>query len=221
MSTDVIPPAPKSRMGGKRPGAGGPFKPLNAGSQSTLANMPPALRKQLAKLKALGMSTKLVIFELYCRQGRSMADVAAIMGMSYEGVRRHWVAMQADLAAAAPTTPERAAAMREETNAVLQATIEATFSRAEMVDETGKATVVEMPASPQMLAVRLKALDQRAKLYGLNLEQVATDSGPKPYQAPEEVSARVTKHLQLMYNQPENQSESRSATGGAQPASES
>lgn len=194
---------PKSRRGGKRPGAGGPPKPLNSRSQATLASMPPALRRQLAKLKALGMSTKLVIFELHCRQGRSLPDVAAIMGLSHEGVRRHWVAIQADIAAQAPSTPEQFTAIRETIDAHLQATIEATYARAEVVDEkTGEATVIEMPANPQMLAVRLKALDQRAKLYGVNLEQQAQESGTPPYAAPDIIAEEVKRKILDLHKRP-------------------
>lgn len=194
---------PKSRRGGKRPGAGGPAKPLNAASQSTLKGMHPALRRNLARLKTLGATNKQVIFELHARQGRPIIEVAAIMGLSYSAVYQHWEAIKADIAANAPTTPEQFTAIRETIDAHLQATIEATYARAEVVDEkTGEATVIEMPANPQMLAVRLKALDQRAKLYGVNLEQQAQEGGTPPYAAPDIIAEEVKRKILDLHKRP-------------------
>lgn len=203
MSDQTTIEPPKSRKGGKRPGAGGVAKPLTPKAQAAVKNIHPAFRRVLERMKTLGLSTRQAVFELHARQGRTLAEVAEIMGLSLSGIYQHWQAIKADIVANAPTTPEQFVAIREEIAARLMATIESTHSRAEFVDEaTGKATVIEMPACPKMLAVRLKALDQLAKLYGVNLEQQAQDTGQQPYSAPDEIASEVRQKILELHQRP-------------------
>lgn len=203
MSDPATTTKPKGRMGGKRPGAGGPFKPLNDKGQAILKSLHPALRRNLARLKTLGATNRQVIFELHARQGRSITEVAQIMGLSYHAVYAQWELIKADVAANAPTTAEQFTAIREVIDTHLQNTIEATYAKAEIVDEkTGETQTIEMPANPQMLAIRLKALDQRAKLYGVNLEQQAQDTGQQPYSAPDEIASEVRQKILELHQRP-------------------
>ena len=47
------------------------------------------------------------------------------------------------------------------------------------------------PPSAPILSVRLKALDQLAKLYGLTLDPADTTTAPKPYATPEDIAEAV------------------------------
>lgn len=60
-------------------------------------------------------------------------------------------------------------------------------------------TMVEVQPSTQMLAIRLKAMDQLSKLYGMSLEREPAPQGPQPYAAPEEVAEGARRRLLQMH----------------------
>jgi DNA-binding CsgD family transcriptional regulator len=196
----AIEPPKTKRTPGRR---GGVAKPLSAKAQTAVKKIHPAFRRVLERMKTLGLSTRQAVFELHARQGRTLAEVAEIMGLTLSCIYQHWQAIKDDIVANAPTTPEQFTALREEIAARLFATIENTYARAEFVDETtGKATVIEMPPCPKLLAVRLKALDQLSKLYGVNLEQQAQDGAQPPYAAPDEIADEVRQKILDLHNRP-------------------
>lgn len=116
---------------------------------------------------ALRLHQRQAVFELHCRQGYSLHEVGVMLGVSTKTAAHHWAELKRMLAEEAPRTPEQWIAVREEIAARLWAAVEQTHGRSEFVGEDGEVTTVEEAATPQMLAVRLRALEQIAKLYGV------------------------------------------------------
>lgn len=145
---------------------------------------------------ALGLETRQVAWDLHVVKGYSKAETARLLGVTYARV---WVIIdeaRRECAALAPASPDDYAARREEMHARLLSIYEdACFvPQVKTKDaQTGEEVVEELDLAPnpQLLMVRLKCLDQMAKLHGLNMEQVAgAGSGPR-YDTPDETVARV------------------------------
>jgi DNA-binding CsgD family transcriptional regulator len=163
-----------------------------------LGHVPGPLRRAQLRMKALGMHQRHVVFELHVRQGRSLQQVAVVLGLSYATVWGHWQHVLEDMVVHAPQDVKTLTATREQIAARLWATVEDTYLRAELSEE-GELLEVELPATPPLLSVRLKALDQIAKLYGLGLERCEGAEGVPPYAMPEEIAATVRARVLALH----------------------
>jgi len=145
----------------------------------------------------MGLQNRQLTWELHVRQGISLSETARLLEVTPSCARQHYESAKREMMECAPSTPEDFIAMREEVRDRLLATYEAACKKTlvHTIDEaTGKETTqeVETDADPRMLAIRLKCLDQMAKLHGLNLEREtgSTDDG-KVYATPEEIAQAV------------------------------
>lgn len=158
------------------------------------AKVPAGLPECNERWRERGMQQRQVVFELHCRQGRSLNEVGEMLGITKGAVTYHWRQVQKMLAEEAPRTPEQMVMLREEIAARLRATIDQTHPRKEVTLEDGQVTLVDAPPTPQLLAIRLRALEQMARLYDLNLEQpppvALAEGGPLPprYVTPESLA---------------------------------
>ena len=162
------------------------------------------------RFTTLGLTTRQVIFELHVRQGKRLIDVAHSLGLAASTVSEHWKAIREDIAANASATPEMLASMRQVIAARLEATIEETYPQEEDEEEgddidaeTGEKISKEgKKANPALLAIRLKALDQLATLYGVKLEQQPTTSDSQPYTTPAEIAESVKARILELHQKP-------------------
>lgn len=145
--------------------------------QKILQDLHPSVVNRLRRLRALGMHHRQVVSELHCREGRSLGEIAEVLGLSRAAVADHWRKAQEMLAQQAPRTAEEFTAMREGIAARLWATVEQTHGRTEVVGKDGEVTTVEAPPTPQLLAIRLRTLEQISKLYGICGEGPGTAGG--------------------------------------------
>lgn len=162
------------------------------------ATIHPKLAQWQRRCEATRVHHRQAVFELHCRQGYSLDEVGVMLGVSAKVAGRHWEELKRMLAEQAPRTPEQLLAVREEIAARLWAAVEQTHGRTDVVGEDGEVTTVEAAPTPQMLAVRLRALEQIAKLYGVWGEGpgTAAESGVKPpplFMMPEGVVAEVRR----------------------------
>lgn len=178
---------------------GTPRKQVHRKADATvMQNVTKAINPRIAawqrRSKALGLHQRQVVFELHCRQGYDLTEVAEMLGVSFSTVSHHWKQVQDLLIEQAPRSPEQLTAMREKIAAGLWATVETTFCRM-AVGEGDDIKTVELPATPQMLAIRLKAYDQLAKLYGVNMEQIAESRDVTPYASPQQLAGEVQRKV--------------------------
>ncbi len=131
-----------------------------------LGTLSPAWAVRLRRMRALGMHQRQMVFEMHCREGRSLREIAEALGVTRDVVGYHWRQVQAQLAQNAPRTAEQLTAVREEIATRLWATVEQTYGRTEVFEE-GTMQVQEAPPTPPLLAIRLRALEQLSKLYGV------------------------------------------------------
>lgn len=187
------------KKGGKRPGAGHPRKPLNENGQAAARRVHPAFNSILERNRARGMTQEQAVFQLFVNEGKSFIEISDELDLCISSVSKVWTRVKQDLADNAPKSPEEMSAMRELINARLEATIRATYPKLEVspdIDmETGQNLTIQPPANAAMMAIRLRALDQQAKLYGVNVEQSVLVTDLPPYTAPEEIAARVTQRM--------------------------
>lgn len=117
------------------------------------------LRRWLARAQGLGQGLEVreLVAELHVRRGLALREVARVLGVSVEVVREHCPGKGAAGAMRAPKTEADFAGLREHIGVALWETVVASF-----------AVPVESEARrPPMMAVRIKALKQIAKLYGV------------------------------------------------------
>lgn len=164
--------------------------------QEAVSRMNPAFRRWLENRKVLGHTNRMVVVDLHVRKGKSLTEVAEALGITPQAVGQHWKDARQEIAAHAPTTEEDFIALREEMCARLRHTIEQTHIWMPVEDpKTGQEVMMEIPPTPQTLAIRLKAIEQLSKLYGVNLEREAAATGPSPYAAPEQIAEDVKAKL--------------------------
>ncbi len=161
---------------------------------------PSGLRLWLARARALGLTEAQIVFELHVRQGLPLLTVARVLGLGLEQARELWLQSRAARAALAPQSESDFASIREHISAALWQTVEATFPDVMAnADEDGDADP-PAAATPPMLSVRLKALDQIAKLYDLSLEtSAAAGGGPLPYATPDDIADDVRLRVLEMH----------------------
>ena len=159
------------------------------------AGVPARLRLWLDRVRGLGLTEPEVVFELHVRQGLPLLDVARVLELGLEAVRGLWLQSRASRAAQTPQSEPDFIALREHIAATLWQTVESTFPDVmSMADADEDADPPGAPTAP-MLSVRLKALDQIAKLYDITLETPASDPGPLPYTTPEDIAVSVRERV--------------------------
>jgi hypothetical protein len=140
-----------------------------------------SLRRWLRRARGKGMSGPELVFELHVRRGLKLPKVARVLGVGVAVVRefwRQWFAPHAapaprpksreELLAGAPQSEADFTALRERVCLELWETVVATFAVPEVEgmneggDESGAKKV-----KPAMMSVRMRALKQMGKLYGV------------------------------------------------------
>ncbi len=171
-----------------------------AGVGAGAAGVPSCLRLWLARARALGLTEPQVVFELHVRQGLPLLEVARVLGLGLEAVRELWLQSRAARAALAPQSELDFTSIREHIGAALWQTVEATFPDVmSMADADDEDADPPSPSSPPMLSVRLKALDQIAKLYDITLEQRPAAFAPLPYATPDDIADDVRLRVLEMH----------------------
>lgn len=165
--------------------------------------MPACLRLWLARARALGLTEPQVVFELHVRQGLPLLDVARVLGVGLEAVRELWLQSRAARAALAPQSELDFTSIREHIGAALWQTVEATFPDVMSMADADEDADPPGPSSPPMLSVRLKALDQIAKLYDITLEQRPAAFAPLPYATPDDIADDVRLRVLEMHRRGE------------------
>ncbi len=160
---------------------------------------PSGLRLWLERVRALGLTLPQIVFELHVRQGLPLLAVARVLGLGVEQARELWLQSRAARAAQAPQSESDFALLREHISAALWQTVEATFPHVMADAEDDEDAEPPAPVTPPMLSVRLKALDQIAKLYDLSVEQRAAGFAPLPYATPEEIALSVRERVLEMH----------------------
>lgn len=163
------------------------------------AGIPSCLRLWLARARALGLTEPQVVFELHVRQGLPLLEVARVLGMGLETVRELWLQSRAARAALAPQSELDFTSIREHISAALWQTVEATFPDVMSMADADEDADPPGPSSPPMLSVRLKALDQIAKLYDITLEQRPAAFAPLPYATPDDIADDVRLRVLEMH----------------------
>lgn len=174
----------------------------DSNTEPVAAGQTPTRRGRYARLRTQAGRHRQAVFELHVRQGRSLDEIGEMLGIHRSSVAFHWKAMQMMLVENAPQTPEQMTAVREEIAARLRATIEQTHGRTEVVED-GKVMTVESPPTPQMLAIRLRALEQMTRLYDLGLERPATAALPSVYMTPAALVEEVRLRRLELYRRDE------------------
>ena len=165
------------------------------------AGVPSRLRRWLERARGLGLTEPEVVFDLHVRQGLPLLEVAWVLGLGMEAVRGLWLQSRAARAAQAPQSEMDFTSIREQIGVALWQTVVSTFPDAISMADAEKDAEADAPAgpTPPMLSVRLKALDQIAKLYDVVLETPASDHGPLPYATPEEIAVSVRERVLGLY----------------------
>ena len=131
------------------------------------------LRRWLARAQGQGLTMPEIVSELHVCRGLRLPEVAQVLGLSVEAVREHCPQQkgQAD-AVRAPKREVDVTALREQISVALWETVAATFAEGTL-DAEGKEAGA---AAPPMLSVRIRALKEIAKLYGVGRENRARAS---------------------------------------------
>lgn len=160
--------------------------------------MPKAIRRMWERNKVLGLTQRQCIYQMHVRQGMSLMKIADALELSCSAVYQHWEKIREEIYKLAVKTPEQQAEMRDKITSLLWTTVDETMENTTtQIDAgTGEEVEVEAPVTPQQQAIRLKALDQLARAYGL-YEAETADTG-QSYSAPDDVVQRVrAKMLEL------------------------
>lgn len=170
-----------------------------AGMGAATAGVPSRLRLWLAKARALGLTEPQVVFDLHVRQGLPLLAVAQVLGLGLEAVRELWLQSRTARAALAPQSESDYTALREHISCALWQTVEATFPDVMADADADEDADPPSASSPPMLSVRLKALDQIAKLYDITLEQRPAAFAPLPYATPDDIADDVRLRVLEMH----------------------
>ena len=202
-SRSYTPEAPGAAALPNDPAAAAAGPSPHATAAAAGAAVPIRLQRWLGRARALGLrEPEDLVFELHVRQGLPLLVVAQALDLSLTAVRALWEVGRATRAAKAPKSEAEMAALREHLSAVLWQTVEATFPTVPLLGAAGEDLDEEEPGptSPPMLSVRLKALDQIAKLYDVGgAQSAAAGGGPLPYATPEEIADEVRRRVLEMH----------------------
>jgi len=172
------------------------------------------------------MEAEEVVVELHVRQGRPLREVARALGVDGALMPELWRRTQRRLAERAPQREEEFTALREQICAALWQTVECTFPKVPLpaAPHAGRELALHMgadgqmelplrfslppeplptpePPSAPMLTVRLRALDQLAKLYdvGVGRSPSGAEAEEGPYAMPEEIAEAVRLRMLEMH----------------------
>lgn len=161
---------------------------------------PRPLARQTRRQRAQAIEIEEKVWQLYIT-GRRQTAIAGQLNLSESRVSRYVARRLQRIEENAPCNPTKLAVMRELIAARLEATIEETYTDIEAKDaQTGEVQIIRGVSSAPMLAVRLKTLDQIAKLYGLNMQSQPNQENEKPYATPpEEIAARVSQCILALH----------------------
>ena len=168
------------------------------------------MRRWLARARGKGMTGAALVFELRVRRGLSLREAAEVLGMRLWEVREFWRESCALRAVLAPKpekvlpvqalrSEEDVTALREQVSVALWETVVGTYAEvqgnAEGEKEWGVGAVSPM-TNPPLLHVRLRALRQMSKLYGVDCEgRAAAEAVPVNCATPEEIAESVREWM--------------------------
>lgn len=172
------------------------------------------------------MEAEEVVVELHVRQGRPLREVARALGVDGTLMPELWRRTQRRMAERAPQREVEFTALREQICAALWQTVECTFPKVPLpaAPHAGRELALQMgadgqmelplrfslppeplptpePPSAPMLTVRLRALDQLAKLYdvGVGRSPSGAEAEEGPYAMPEEIAEAVRLRMLEMH----------------------
>lgn len=131
----------------------------------------------LEKAKLAGLEQRHIVWELVVRQNKSFTETAILLEVSAQWVGELYREMRDAAIEGAPKTQEDYIRMRFELSERIHGVL---------------ADAAETPWDPRCQMVRLKALDQLAALYGLNLKPGdGGRTGDSPVEMPDEIAEKV------------------------------
>ena len=164
-----------------------------------------SLRRWVRAARRRGVTGPGLVYELHVRRGLPLPEVALMLRASLREVRRHWRQHRAECAGVAqaakpprillplPRSKEDVVALRERVGLALWETVVAAFGEGPGKREGGDGAVTE-PPSMALVSVRLKALRQMGRLYGVSTRRRvkrggrAAEVGVKVCATPEEIA---------------------------------
>lgn len=164
-----------------------------------MLHQPRPLARQARRQRAQGIEIEEKVWQLYV-SGRRQRVIAAQLQMSESRVSRYVARRLQRIEENAPRSSDELSLMRELLAARLEATIAETYQHPKYVDNTNEEPVIAAtPVSAPMIAVRLKALDQLAKLYGLNLPPQLHIEKSQLHATPVEIAATVNQRILALH----------------------
>lgn len=151
------------------------------------------VRRWLARAQGLGQGLTVpeLVSELHVGRGLPLPEVAQVLGVSLQEVRRHRRRRVAADAVRGPQTEAEVTGLREQVGVALWETVAATFAGMALDGESEGAGA---PAPrPPMMVVRMRALKQMAKLYGVGRKKRGGDGVVKDCARPEEIAELVRR----------------------------
>ncbi len=133
-----------------------------------------------------GLTVRELVSELHVRRGLPLREVAQVLGVSLKVVRKHRPRSGVAVAVRGPESEADFAGLREQVGVALWETVAATFPEMMVDAESGE----EGPTAP-MLSVRMRALKQMAKLYGVGRRKRGGDEVMRVCATPEEIAEGV------------------------------
>ncbi|WP_395732198.1 hypothetical protein [Prosthecobacter sp.] len=171
-----------------------------------------SVRRWVRAARRRGVTGPGLVYELHVRRGLPLPEVAVMLRVSLREVRRYWRQHRAECAGVAqaakpprilpplPRSKEDVVALRERVGLALWETVVASFGEGPGKSEGGDGAVPE-PPSMALVSVRLKALRQMGRLYGVSDRRRgkrggrAAEVGPQVCAAPEEIAGLVRERL--------------------------
>jgi len=158
-----------------------------------MLHQPRHLARQARRQRAQGIETEEKVWQLYVT-GKRQAAIARQLKLSESRVSRYVARRLQRIEEHAPCNPDELAIMRERLAAALWAMVAETHS-----DTWGESCQVAIQATAPMLSIRLKALDQLARLYGVNLPAQPHGEKAQPYTTPQEIAATVNQRILALH----------------------
>ena len=151
------------------------------------------MRRWLARAQGLeqGLTAPELVHELHVRRGLPLPEVAQVLGISLEEVRKHRPQRGAAVVVRAPESEADFAGLRERIGVALWETVAATFLEVTPDAENEGAGATAPVPKAAMLSVRIRALKQIGKLYGGGRKKRGGDVVPPNYATPEEIVEAV------------------------------
>ena len=158
-----------------------------------------SLRRWVRGARVKGLTGTELVFELHVSRGLALRKVAKVLRLGLGEVRELWWEIRVARAALAPKrervlpplaprSEEDLVALREQVSVALWETVVGTFPIPEVEGDKGA-----VPARPPMVSVRLRALRQMGKLYGLDCKSGASGAAHVSvcYASPVEIAESV------------------------------